>query len=48
MIKCLDGVERTPEEFGEWLYNLQELAFTEPNDLTDAEIETLQRVGLLY
>ena len=47
-IKCVDGVERTQKEYGEWLYNLQELALNEPNDLTDDEWLALEQEGLIY
>ena len=47
-ILCTDGVERTQKEYGEWLTNLQELAENEPEDLTEEEVEALQREGLMY
>ena len=47
-ILCTDGVERTRKEYGEWLTNLQELAENEPEDLTEEEVEALQREGLIY
>lgn len=47
-ILCVDGVERTPSQYGKWLENLQELAENEPEDLTDDEIEALQKEGLWY
>lgn len=47
-IMCTDGIRRTEKEYGEWLYNLQELAMNEPDDLTDEELEALQNEGLIY
>lgn len=45
---CCDGVKRTEKQYGEWLYNLQELAMLEPGDLTDEELDALEQEGLLY
>lgn len=48
LIMCTDGVKRTEKQYGEWLYNLQEIAMSEPKDLTDAEFEALEKEGLIY
>lgn len=48
IILCTDGVSRTYDEYTAWLTNLQELAETEPNDLTNEEIQALQNEGLWY
>lgn len=47
-IMCTDGVKRTQREYETWLYNLQELAELEPEDLTNEELEALQQEGLWY
>ena len=45
---CTDGVRRTEKQYDEWLYNLQELAMSEPQDLTNEEFAALEKEGLIY
>lgn len=46
-ILCTDGIERTEKQYAEWLYNLQELALVEPDDLTSEEWLALEKEGLV-